>query len=141
MGPPPPQVIAAALDTYLLPTRSAGATAYPLGNLCRALRTYNSMRVSSMFCAVPFPARALLPPAFLGHLHAPARTHGPCGGLPRQRLPGGRPSGHAVVQPSVPPPVACAGGGRCPAGGGPGHRGAWAAAAAIEPTGAEGVHH
>eukprot|EP00668_Euglena_longa_P046345 GGOE01062030.1.p1 GENE.GGOE01062030.1~~GGOE01062030.1.p1 ORF type:complete len:611 (+),score=116.79 GGOE01062030.1:22-1833(+) len=49
-------VIAASMDTYLLPTRSvASVAAFQLGELCRTLRVYNSLRISSLFSAVPFP--------------------------------------------------------------------------------------
>ena len=50
-------MIAATLDTYLLPMRQSPdlAGSYGLAELCSSLGVYRSMRVSSLFSALPFP--------------------------------------------------------------------------------------
>mmetsp|Transcript_36699 Transcript_36699/g.65636 ORF Transcript_36699/g.65636 Transcript_36699/m.65636 type:complete len:598 (-) Transcript_36699:893-2686(-) len=50
-------MIAATQDTYLLPMRQSPdvAGSYGLAELCASLGVYRSMRVSSLFSALPFP--------------------------------------------------------------------------------------
>jgi hypothetical protein len=78
-------VIAASLDTMLLPMRQSSdeAGSYSLRDLCGVVRVYNAMRVASMFTAFPFPlptgstsivgalsASPLFSPAFLPLSHS-----------------------------------------------------------------------